>query len=103
MQLNDPPAVGLSGNAATVQTTQQYKTYLMYQPPGSGSIWVVIEMLQWNWAGTAQQGSPWSVVTGSASYSAGTTANPIAGADCSGLACISLPTWTDYTSDPNRQ
>jgi hypothetical protein len=113
VETSDRPAVQLSGSTlTTVQMSQQFVTYLMYQPPGANSIWVVLERMAWNWGGTAIQGAvgSWSLVAGSGSYTAGTQASPIRGVDCSLISnagqaspCIYLPTWTDYATDPKNQ
>lgn len=91
--LDDTPAVGLPSNLQHAATNQQFKTYLMYQPPSPGSIWVTLRVLTWQWsAGATKGGDGTWTVDGGASKPA-----PQPGTDSA-----ELPEWKNYASNPQQ-
>jgi uncharacterized repeat protein (TIGR01451 family) len=91
--LGDTPAVGLPPTLQHAATNQQFKTYLMYQPPSPGSIWVTLRVLTWQWTAGATKGADgkWTV-DGGASAPA-----PLAGTDSA-----ELPLWNNNASNPQQ-
>jgi len=66
----DSPGVGLKdkktgASVMSAQVEDHFKTYLMYKPSGSDSIWVSLSMLTWFWKATAdkQPDGTWEVGT----------------------------------------
>ncbi len=77
-------------HSSGLMTNQQFTTYLMYMPPGNGSIYVTLNTLNWNWAAVASlQGGTWTVPSAQATYSQNPT----------GANSTALPIWSN--SIPN--
>jgi hypothetical protein len=50
--LSDDPAIGLTSGLTAVSANENFTTYLIYQPPTTGAIWVTLAVMNWNWSGT---------------------------------------------------
>jgi len=88
----DATAVSLQG-ATAATTNDQFQTYLMYQPPGAGSIWVTLQMLTWSWSGSASQAN------GAWALGPNNTFSPSpAGASTTGTSSTTLPQWSGAVS-----
>jgi len=81
--LTDTPAVLLQGTTAG-SANDQFQTYLMYQPPGNGSIWVTLETLSWSWNGAVSLSNGTWTLSPNNTY----TANP------NGSNSTTLPLWS---------
>jgi hypothetical protein len=85
--LVDDPNVTFAG-ATAVTVTQQFQTYLMYQPPYASSIWVTLQMMNWNWNGqSAFTNGAWTAPTAFPTGSTAFSQNP------TGNNSTTLPTW----------
>lgn len=82
--LTDSPFGGGS-NLSGISVSQQFQTYFMYVPPGTNSIWVTLQSMNWSWsASAALTGGNWTV--SSPTY----TKNP------SSSYSSPLPVWSNY-------
>jgi hypothetical protein len=85
--LVDDPNLAFTG-ASGVTVTQQFKTYLMYQPPYANSIWVTLQLMSWNWNGqSALTNGVWPTPTAFPPGVPTFSANP------SGADSTTLPNW----------
>ena len=85
--LVDDPNVAFTG-ASGVSVTQQFKTYLMYQPPNANSLWVTLQLMSWNWNGqSALANGVWPTPTAFPPGVPTFSPNP------SGSDSATLPTW----------
>ena len=65
---NDNPSLGLTSSYQKVSVSDSFNMWLMFKPSISGSIWVPLGQVNWNWAaGATRTGSPntWTVDAGS--------------------------------------
>jgi hypothetical protein len=64
--VDDSPASDLETDAVSQGTNDEFKTYLMFKPPGAASRWVPLELIPWGWRFEAvkNQGG-WSLIPGS--------------------------------------
>jgi Divergent InlB B-repeat domain len=86
--LTDNTAMSLTG-ATAASGNDAFQVYLMYQPPGTSSIWVTLTKLSWSWSGSV------SLVNGSWAVSADSSFFPSpAGAVVKGALSTELPTWS---------
>lgn len=87
---NDAPSLPTSSLLTHISMADSFKTYVMYMPSGTGSVWVTLGVLTWNYsAGATNNGSGgWTLDSGSSS-----STNP------SGSGSTALPVWTDYATD----
>ncbi len=92
---NDNPSSPLTSDFAKKSANPSYRTYFMYKPDGTDSIWVTLMKLEWHWAGeTTRVGAPadpgnnWTPVSGASS-----DRNP------SGAASTELPPWRGNDKD----
>ena len=54
---SDSPDFPLGTSIISVTTLDKFKTYLMYKPSGSGSIWVSLSLIEWAWGGKVDRQS----------------------------------------------
>ena len=52
----DNPGIQTMG-VIPVSITDKFKTYLMFKPDGSGSIWVTLGLVSWDWSATELWGT----------------------------------------------
>jgi hypothetical protein len=85
---DDSPANPADDRLTHASINDQYHMYLLYQPNGTGSIWVVLGVLDWNLSVSATKGGGgnWSIDAG-----AMLTPDPI------GHASTTLPEWSQHT------
>jgi len=90
--LYDAPGSTLTTNISQQNDSENFKTYLMYQP--TGGIWVTLESMTWSWSGAATKGSGnvWTLNSGSSH-----STNP------SGSSDTTLPVWNNNISSYNYQ
>ena len=92
--LHDSPRSPLEDYIATLRRSEEFKTFLMYKPDGSGSVWVPLKRLDWGWSVTCVRDeprpSPWNYFV---------TAAALDSKDPSGFNTTELPEWTATTEE----
>ncbi len=83
IQARDAPGNNLDGTWSEFRVNDTFTMWLMFQPPGSGSIFVPLRSVEWFWNGTAVNNAGWSFTGGSSSI------NPTSSESAT------LPEWTN--------
>ena len=84
----DTPLLQAAPPDTHITADDKFQMYLMYQPPGQGSIFVTIGELNWSWKASATKaGGSWSL-----------DPNPVNPGNPDGAANSTLPTWTQVVT-----
>lgn len=59
---NDSPSTPLTNDLLQKTVNDSYEMWLMFKPSGTGSIWVPLRKVSWNWSGAASRsGTTWTL------------------------------------------
>ena len=95
----DSPRTPAGSRRVFISRSDRFDVYLMYQPPGEGSVWTTVALLHWDWSGTATADVSgwgfWPLISRTWRLLPGSRFTP----DPVGVDSSRLPEWTENFRD----